>query len=168
MKMRLAILVGLLGTSFLGFVGGCGYSTKRPFPQNVRTVYVDMFQSKTWRRGIEFRLTEAVRKRIDMVADYTNAPRNRADTILTGEVVAFNQAAFGSDFRTALPRQLVGQLVVSFRWKDVRSGEILAEVPRLVQDTDYVSTVHENESDALLKAVDGLAVLIVDRMETTW
>lgn len=168
MKTRFAILVGLLGTCLLGLVEGCGYSTKRPFPQNVRTVYVDMFQSKTWRRGIEFRLTEAVRKRIDMVADYRNAPRNQADTILTGEVVAFNQAAFGSDFQTALPRQLVGQLVVSFRWKDVRSGEILAEVPRLVRDTDKVPAVYETETDALNKAVDGLAVLIVDRMETTW
>ncbi len=168
MKMRLAILVGLLGTSLLGFVAGCGYSTDRPFRKNVRTVYVDMFQSKTWRRGIEFRLTEAVRKRIDMMSDYRNAPRSQADTILTGEVVAFNQAAFGFDFRTALPRELVGQLVVSFRWKDVRSGEILAEVPRLVQDTNYVASVYETETDALLKAVDGLAVLIVDRMETTW
>jgi hypothetical protein len=166
--MRFAILVGLLGTSLLGFVGGCGYSTKRPFRQNVRTVYVDMFQSKTWRRGIEFRLTEAVRKRIDMMSEYRNAPRNQADTILTGEVVAFNQAAFGFDFRTALPRELMGQLVVSFRWKDVRSGEILAEVPRLVQDTRKVPAVYETETDALNKAVDGLAVLIVERMETTW
>lgn len=149
-------------------VVGCGYSAKRPFPQSVRTVYVDMFGSKEFRRGLEMRLTEAVRKRIDMDTDYRNAPRNRADTLLTGGITEFRQTAFASDFRTDIPRQLLGQLVVHFRWKDVRTGRILAEAPNLVQETDYVAGVNETETDALNKAIDDLAERIVERMETPW
>ena len=45
---------------------GCGYSTKRPFPTNIRTLHVEMFHSKEFRRELEFRLTEALVKRIEM------------------------------------------------------------------------------------------------------
>jgi hypothetical protein len=148
--------------------GGCGYTTKRPFPGSVRSVYVDMFQSKEFRRGIEFRLTEAVRKRIDMDTDYRNAPRAKADSILTGEIKEFRQNAFADDFRTDLPREIVGQLVVSYRWKDVRNGKILAENPNLVQDCSYVRSLDETEFEGLGKAIDDLAERIVEGMESPW
>jgi len=151
-----------------GAVGGCGYGTKRPFPDSVSTVYVDMFQSKEFRRGIEFRLTEAVRKRIDMDTDYRNAPRAQAHSILTGEVKEFRQSAFADDFRTDLPREMVGQLVVSYRWKDVRSGKILAENPNLVQECNYVRSLNETEFEGLGKAIDDLAERIVEGMESSW
>ena len=148
--------------------GGCGYTTKRPHPQSVRTVYVDMFQSREFRRGIEMRLTEAVRKRIDMDTDYRNAPRRRADTLLTGEVKEFRQSAFADDFRTDLPREIVGQLVVGFRWKDLRTGKILAENPNLVQECNYVRSLDETEFEGLSKAVEDLAERIVENLETSW
>ena len=147
---------------------GCGYTTQRPFPQGVRTVYVDMFESKEFRRGLEMRLTEAVRKRLDMDTDYRNAPRDRADTILTGEVKAFRKSALASDFRTGLPREYVGQLLVSFRWKDVRSGRILAENPNLAQECNYVPSLYETEFEGLSKAIDLIAERIVEGMETPW
>ena len=46
-------------------VTGCGYSADSLYRKNVRTVYVEMFHSKEFRRDIEFHLTEAVRKQID-------------------------------------------------------------------------------------------------------
>ena len=152
----------------VAMLSGCGYAAKRPFPESVRTVYVDMFQSKEFRREIEMRLTEAVRKRIDMDTDYHNAPRNRADTVLTGEVKEFRVTAFADDFRTGLPREKVGQLVVSFRWQDVRTGRILAENPNLIQSASYVPSLGETEFDGLSKAIDDIAERIVESMETTW
>ena len=149
-------------------VGGCGYATKRPFPEGVRSVHVEMFQSREFRRGIEFQLTEALRKRIEMETELQNRPRNAADSLLTGEIVEFRQAAFASDFRTDLPRELVGQLVVRFRWKDLRTGRILAENPALVQETSYVKSLDETEFEGISKAVEGLAKRIVEQMETSW
>lgn len=158
----------IIAVLLAAIAGGCGYTTDRPFPQHVRSVYVDMFQSKEFRRGIEMRLTEAVRKRLEMDTDYVNAPRARADTILTGEVLEFRQAAFAGDFRTDLPREIGGVLIAGFRWKDQRTGKVLAENPRLIQQVEYVRSVGETEFTALDQAVDGLARLIVQQMETTW
>ncbi len=147
---------------------GCGYTTRRPFPENVGNVYVEMFQTKEFRRNIEFQLTEAVRKRIDMDTELRNAPRDRADSLLTGEVIEFRQYGFANDFRTDLPRELVGQLVVSFRWKDLRTGRILAENRALVQETSYVKSVNETEFEGISKAVEDIAERIVEQMETAW
>jgi hypothetical protein len=165
MNRNFAVFIGLLSASL---VGGCGYSTDRPFPQHVRSVYVEMFQSKEFRRGIEFRLTEAVRKRLEMETNYVNTPRERADTVLSGEVIEFRQAAFAGDFRTDLPREIGGALIVSFRWKDQRTGKVLSENPRLLYQVEYVPTVGETEFYALDLAVDGMARQIVERMETAW
>ena len=63
---------------------GCGYSTKRPFSTDIQTVHVEMFQSKEFRRELEFRLTESVIKRIEMDTPYRIAPRKTADAVLTG------------------------------------------------------------------------------------
>jgi len=168
MKMNNKKLCGVWVGLALVCSGGCGYTTKRPHPQSVRSVYVDMFQSREFRRGIEMRLTEAVRKRIDMDTDYRQAPRQRTDTILTGEVKEFRQSALVDDFRTGLPREIVGQLVVSFRWKDVRTGKILAENPNLIQSCNYVRSLNETEFEGLSKAIDDLAERIVEGMETSW
>ena len=71
--------------------GGCSYSTGRPFPATVKTVYVEMFGSREFRRSLEFQLTEALQKRILMDTDYTLADKTRADTMLSGEVLDVRQ-----------------------------------------------------------------------------
>lgn len=149
-------------------VTGCGYTTERPFRTDVESVHVEMFQSREFRRGIEFRLTEAVRKQLEMNTEYKNAPREQADTLITGEVLEFRQASFAKDFRTDLPRQIGGVLIVSFRWQDQRTGKVLAEIPRLLYQVDRVPTVGETEFYGLDLAVDGMARKIVREMETTW
>ncbi|HRS72740.1 MAG TPA: hypothetical protein P5175_12940, partial [Anaerohalosphaeraceae bacterium] len=47
-------------------VGGCGgYQNSWLYPQTVRTVYVEMFDTTSFRRGHEYALTDAVCKRIE-------------------------------------------------------------------------------------------------------
>ena len=168
MKINHRVLRGGMVVLAVAALSGCGYTTKRPFPESVRTVYVDMFQSKEFRREIEMRLTEAVRKRIDMDTDYRNAPRDRADTVLTGEVKEFRVTAIADSFLTGLPREEIGQLIVSFRWKDIRTGKILAENPNLIQSASYVPSLGETEFVGLSKAINDMAERIVESMETTW
>ena len=52
--------LGCLACGLTIALGGCGYSHEALQPQNIRTVYVEMFQSKEFRRGIEMQLTEAL------------------------------------------------------------------------------------------------------------
>ncbi len=148
--------------------GGCGYSSTPLQRQGIRTVYVEMFQSKEFRRGIEMQLTEALRKELDRGTPYRNAPKNRADTVLSGEIVEVRQGVLGKNFLTDMPRELAATFVISYRWKDMRTGRILVENPQFVQTVEYVPPIKETFYIASEQAVNELARRIVDSMETAW
>ena len=46
------------------FQSGCGYMVGNGFGPEIRTVSVPLFQNNTYRRNIEYQLTEAVQKEI--------------------------------------------------------------------------------------------------------
>ena len=53
---------------------GCGifsgYSNKSIYHEDVKTVYVKMFDNQTFRRGVEYELTDALAKRIEAETPY--------------------------------------------------------------------------------------------------
>ena len=152
----------------LALSGGCGYSTKRPFPTDIQTIHVEMFQSKEFRRELEFRLTESIIKRVETDTPYKIAPRKTADALLTGEVVRVDNRTFGDDFEKDLPREIGSTVVVRFRVQDLRSGEILVERPRFLYQTSYIPPVGETFTQGMTRAMDGLAEQIVETMESAW
>ena len=159
-----ALAVLILGTT----LPGCSYSTRPPFPQNVRTVYVEMFQSREFRRGLEFMLTEAVQKRILQDTPYRIADKQSADTLLTGEVLEVRQAVLGRSFETGRPRQQQATFVIRFAWKDLRTGQVLIEQPRFIQSVEYIPPVGEDFYDASTRGLDELAERIVQQMMESW
>lgn len=157
--------VGLLATT----VGaGCGYSTKRPFRDDIQTVHVEMFQSKDFRREMEFSLTEALAKRIEMDTPYRLARRERADSVLSGEILQVREQTLGTDFETDLPRETGLTLVARWRWKDLRTGEIIRDQPRTVFTTTFITPVGESFRTGTTRGLDGLAERIVTGMENDW
>lgn len=158
----------IICAALLALLSGCGYSTQRPFPQNVQTVYVEMFQNRDFRKDLEFRLSEAVIKRLEMDSNYRLASRSQADTIVSGEIVEVRQNTLGDDFRTDLPRETAVTFVVSFRWKDQRSGKILAERRRVSYTTTYITPVGESFFDGASRGLEGVAEQLVEAMESTW
>ncbi len=156
-----SLLLVLLG------VAGCGYSSEGLYRENIRTVYVDMFQSKEFRRGIEFQLTEALRKQIDRSTPYRNEAREKADTILTGEVLEWREATLGRN-QADLPRETAATLAIRYRWQDMRTGKLLVDQPRFVTTVEYVPPVGETVYDAREDAVNRLARRVVESMETPW
>ena len=159
--------VALVGLMLIGLTG-CGYSTRRPFPTDIRTVHVEMFHSKEFRRELEFRLTEAIVKRIEMDTPYRIAGPRTADALMTGEILSVRNRTFGDDFDTDLPREIGSTVEVRYRLTDLRSGEILVERPRSVFQTAYIPPVGETFTQGMTRALDGLAEGIVESMETTW
>lgn len=150
-------------------IAGCGYSSDSLYRKNIRTVYVEMFQTKEFRRGIEFQLTEALRKEIDRrPLPYKNAPKEKADSIITGEVLEWQESAVGHDHITALPRDTAGTLVIRFRWQDMRTGKIIVEHPRLISTIQYVRPAGETIENGRNDAVSKTARKIVDQMATDW
>jgi hypothetical protein len=149
-------------------VAGCGYSSEGLYRENISTVYVEAFQSKEFRRDIEFQLTEALRKQIDRVTPYRNAAREKADTILSGEVLEWRESTVGRDFLTDLPRETAATLAIRYRWKDMRTGKILVEKPRFITTTTYRRPVGDNTHEAQEDAANRLARSIVNSMERPW
>jgi hypothetical protein len=147
---------------------GCGYSSDQLFRTDVKTVYVEMFESREFRRDLEFMLTEAVKKRIATDTPYRVAAKEKADTILTGEVLEERQAAFAPDFRSRQPRDKQMTLVVRVQWEDQRTGRILVDRPLLLQAVDYLPPAGETEKAAQQKGMDRLAARIVAQMYNEW
>lgn len=153
---------------------GCGYSADRMAVarktnsrnDRIRTVALDIFESKEFRRGLELQLTEALAKRLEGESPYKLTDKKRADTILTGEIKEVRQSTIGRDFQQVRPRETAATLLVSFQWKDLRTGEILVDRPNFVQTVDYIKPLGENFYHASQRGMDRLAERIVEELES--
>jgi hypothetical protein len=150
---------------------GCGYSVGHDemFNTNIRTVHVPIFQNKDFRRGLEFQLTEALVKTIELRTPYkTTSNGRKADTVLSGEIKEVRQGTLGIDPRTNQPRETQATVIASFKWKDLRTGKILVDMPVITYSVDYIQPVGENFYEASQQAMNGLAERIVEKMEKPW
>lgn len=154
----LAAGVGLI------LLSGCGYQVNGAYRTGIRSIYVEMFESHEFRRDLEFMLTEAVKKRIGSDTPYRLASKEKADTVLSGEILEERQAAFAPDFISRLPREKQLTLGVRLRWQDIRNGKLLVEQPVLLQAVDYLTPTGETEKYAQQKVIDRLAARIVSKM----
>ncbi|MBN1512920.1 MAG: hypothetical protein JXB13_12975 [Phycisphaerae bacterium] len=161
-------LQALLLVAALALAGGCGYSARRPFPEGIQTVYVEMFESKEFRRDLEFQLTEALVKRIEMDTPYRIADRHVADTVFAGEILEVQQRGLGNSFRTDRPREIAATILMRYSWKDQRTGEILVDRPRFAFTANYIPDVDETFKKGMIRGLDQAAERIVETMETGW
>ena len=164
MMSRFSGLVGVFGV----ICGGCGYSTERPFRSGIQSVHVEMLESRDFRRELEFQLTEALIKRIEMDTPYKIAPVRTADTLFTGEILEVFEGVLGDDFKTGLPREKGATVVMRFRWKDLRTGRMLVERERFVHSVEYIPPVGETFARGMVRGLDDMAEAIVKTMESTW
>jgi hypothetical protein len=155
---------------------GCGYTTDRTAvfrtensnKDPIHTVALNIFDSKEFRRGLELQLAEALGKRLESESPFKLAKKDRADTILTGEIKEVRQATLGRDFRTVTPRETSATIIVSFTWKDLRTGEVLLDRPTFLQTVDYIRPLKEDFYHASQKDMDLLAQRIVEEMQSEW
>jgi len=162
----LALIV--LAVAGLGGSVGCGYRNGNIYQSGIQTVYVDMFGNKDFRRGLEFKLTEALKKRINLDTPYRLAPQEKADTILKGELLEERQAAFAQDYSSRQPREKTVILAARVQWKDLRTGRVLVDQPVELQAADYVPPEGEPEELAQERAINLLAARIVAKMYEEW
>lgn len=128
-----------------------------------------MLQSREFRRELEFALTEALVKRIEMDTPYRIANKSVADTEFTGEILEVQQRVIGNRFGSDDPRELGSTIAMRYRWKDLRTGEILVERPRFVHITSYLPGVGESFAKGVeVRGIDQMAERIVETMELEW
>src|SRR6185503_13050036 len=107
-------------------VSGCGYMVGNGFSPDIKTVSVPVFENDTFRRGLEYQLTEAVQKDIMSHTPYRLARGDDADTRLTGRIVQVRKDVLGENDNDD-PRQLQFSILVRVTWENLRTGEVLTE-----------------------------------------
>ncbi|MEM7624579.1 MAG: LptE family protein [Planctomycetota bacterium] len=163
--------VGLLCLwALVSSLTSCGYSTAELFPENYRSVSVDIFQNRTFFRGVEFDLTEAVVKEIEQRTPYTTRPANLADTRLDGSVVSVETRQLSRTREAGLPQEVEVAVTIDFEWTDQRSGEVLVSRQGFSAVGRYVPTqpVGERFEIGQHAAVQRLARDIVSAMRGDW
>jgi len=163
MKFRPAFLMLTAAMLF----SSCGYQTAPLYNKAYRTVAVPIFVNKTFRREWEFRLTEAVEKNILARTPYNIVKQDRADTVLTGEIVDIQENVLTRRLGTDIPRETQVTIFVNFTWKD-RTGRVLLERKAFNRSTTEIPQIGERIEDAEQLAVERLAQAIVDQMQSEW
>ncbi|WZP00502.1 LPS assembly lipoprotein LptE [Isosphaeraceae bacterium EP7] len=154
----------------LSMVAGCGYSVRPPFDKSIRTIYVPVFRSVTFKRDVNFQLTELVKKEIANRTPFklVNDP-DAADTILDGEVnFADKNLIVESPFN--LPRLLNAVMTVSVNWTDNRDNPDKKPVPPALisEAVNFAPELGETAETAFYKVNQKLAIQIVGMMEQRW
>jgi hypothetical protein len=154
---------------------GCGYTVGNGFSPDVKTVAVPIFENDTFRRGLEYQLTEAVQKEIQNRTPYRLAHGSNADTRLTGRIVQVRKDVLGENNNDD-PRQLQFSIMVRVTWENLRTGEILAkqEVPvapdaiPLLTQAGFAPELGQSQATAAQTAIDQMAKRIINMMEAPW
>jgi hypothetical protein len=145
-------------------LGSCGYSSKSLYSRSYHTVAVPIFANKTFRREWEFRLTEALAKNIEFRTPYKLTSQDKADTVLTGEIVDILENPLTRRPGTLIPRETQLTVAVNFIWKD-RNGKVLVERKQFNRSATEIPQIGERVEDAEQLAIERLASAIVDQMQ---
>jgi hypothetical protein len=159
---------------------GCGYrqsnddNTQRGYVwhslyrEDIRTIAVPIFTNKDFQRGMEFQLTKAVVNDIEQITPYKVVDREKADTILEGEITSVRSNYLSLDAQTALPQEQMLTVTVNFVWKDLRTGKILVNRKGFSQSSTYYPTLGESTYVGTQSNAEKLALAIVQQLEANW
>jgi hypothetical protein len=148
--------------------GVAGYEYGGLYRQDVATVAVPVFGTKSFSRGDEVALTQALVNQIEMRTPYKVVPRDRSDTIIEGVVSSVASSTISSDDSTSLPQEQVYVITVDFIWKDLRTGRVLVERKGFEQTAAFYPTLGEGRPTGRQATVEALAAGIVDEMSGDW
>ena len=168
-----AIVVGLAGCGGYsqngdGSTGTPGYQWSSLYRQDVRTVAVPIFTNVDYRRGDEFELTKAVVTQIEQRTPYKVVDRDKADTILEGQITRVKLQSLSAERGSNLPQEQLYSVRVNFTWKDLRTGRVLRERRGFEQSNAFYPTLGEGQGKASLNTTEAMALAIVQELQADW
>jgi hypothetical protein len=170
-----------------------GYSTKPNYDCTIHTVRIPIFKNNLMgdsvTRGLEFQLTQAVVRQIELKTPYkVVGPNEPADTELTGTITSYAKVLLNRNQLNEV-REAENDLVVAIEWRDLRTGELLSkphrigppppppppgfpppkDPPTLVfAKGDFIPELGQTTTTSRQQAVNNMAVNIVSMMESPW
>ncbi len=174
MPETLRHLLGLLtGISLVVSAAGCGgmggYSNETLFPDDIGSVRIEMFDNRSFRRGVEYVLTDALAKRIEVETPYKIvSSRDRADSIISGQLVAVGESILTLERDVARPLEKEVTVTAVVNWKNLNTGRIMINSETVTASASYSEFQNQDFTYASNLAVNKLAQKIVERMENKW
>jgi hypothetical protein len=159
-----------LAALFLASLAGCGYSLRPPYKPEIKTVFVPVFRSMSYRQDLNLRLTEAVQKEIMRRTPYkvVGSPEG-ADAILEGMITnADKNLVVESPFN--LPRHMTAMITAELKFYDNRPGAppppttpvIISEI------APFYGEIGDTTNLGYQKVIDKMVQQIVGMMEEPW
>jgi hypothetical protein len=171
-KAASIISLSLIAASFVGLCGCAemsGYSNKSLFPEDVSSVYVEMFDNRSFRRGVEYELTDALAKRIEAETPYKIiSNRDRADTIISGQIVSADESRLSTERETGRALEKEVELRAVVNWKNLKTGELLIDNQSVSASASYSQWQEQGFRYGSTLAANNLAQRIVELMEKDW
>ena len=167
-------VVLLAACALAGMLTGCiggdgGYTNQWLFPDDVSSVYVEMFDSLSFRRGYEYQLTDAVAKRIEAQTPYKIvSDRDLADTVLSGKITSIGSGTLAVDRETGRDLENETYVNVELSWQNLRTGEVLINNETVVATASYSQFLDQDFDYAAGVAVNRAAKRIVELMQVKW
>lgn len=178
MKKILAVAAVLILAS-----SGCGYTTKSLLPSEYKTIYVDNFKNalkitaeqsnermyRGYRPGMEITLTKAVIDKYLIDGNLRIASPEKADLVLTGELIDFNRGGIRYDANDNVEEYRV-KIVVGMELTEAKTGKTVWKEPGFAGETTYRTsgTLVTGDSAAIDAAIADLARRIVERTIEAW
>ncbi len=148
-------------------ISGCGYTSRSLISRNINSVFIPIFGNDTFRSGLEFDLTTALKDEIMSKTKLRIARKDDADTVLTGKIVKITEGVITSNARDNIIENQV-TISVSIALADRRTGRALMSMSGLTNRAEYIVTRGENINTATQECLAGLAEKIIYQLEEKW
>jgi hypothetical protein len=165
----LCLCLAAAGSLLGGCAGASGYSNASLFPGDISTVYLEMFDNRSFRRGVEYTLTDALAKRIEAQTPYKIvSDRDRADSVMSGQLVTIGEGILTIERETgrALEKEVLLTAVVN--WKNLKTGRLMLNNQTVTAATSFSELQSQDFTYASAVAANKLATSIVQLMENPW
>ncbi len=168
--MTIGRLCGLLLILMVGCLSGCGYSSKELFPEQYNTVAVPIFENRTFYRGMEFELAEAMVKQIESRTPYKVVSPGTAQTILEGTITDVQQVQLSRRRPGGVPQEVELTVTIDFVWKDLTTGELITDRRGFAAVGRHIPTAGINEPFEVAQhaALQRMAEDVVSTMRSDW
>lgn len=162
-----------VGFGFCGCGSGSGilsgYSNESLFPEDVTSVFLEMFDNMSPRRGVEYELTDALAKRIEAETPYKLiSSLDKADTVISGQVVSVAEVVLVTERETGRALEKEVRLEAVVNWKDLKTGRLLIDDEQVGAAASYSQWQNQSFDYASTLAANNLARKIVELMEKQW
>ncbi len=168
-NLELTIIYLIIISAILTIAGCSGYQNSSLYPKDVSTIYVEMFDNQSFKRGIEFQLTDALAKRIEAQTRYKIVSnRDKADTLISGQLTGVRESVLTTERQIgrALEKSVELRAIVS--WKNLKTGELLMDNKLISASASYSEWQSQSFAYGSTLAANTLAMRIVEQMESKW